>query len=100
FPEPPGAMFAPAGGSPLENLTAACQVIEIYFGDANRPSDSTMLDTVKPDVVKPSAAVDDFHAHAIATAITLFTNSQPQTTYAGPWNEDTIPPLTLSGAVT
>jgi hypothetical protein len=93
-------MFIPAGGSPLQNLTATCQMTEIYSGDANRQSESTMLDTVTPETVSSDGSAVDSEEQAIATAITLFTNSQAQTIYAGPWNENAVPPLTLSGAIT
>jgi hypothetical protein len=84
-------MFIPAAGSPLQNLTAACQVTEIYSGDANSQLESAMLDTVEPDTVKAGTVQP--------SAITLFASSQTQTIYAGPWHENAIPSLTLSGAL-
>ncbi len=83
-------MFNPVDNSPLQNLAALCQVTETYNANA-APVESSMMDTAAP-----SAAT----AISPAGAITLFPNSQVQATYAGPWDENVSPPLTLSGTVT
>jgi len=86
----PDGMFVPAGGFPLQNLVSICQVTETYPAGAAHQSDFSMMDTAAPSTVTVISGIG---------AITLLPNSQAQAAFAGPWDENVSPTLTLSGTV-